>query len=212
MLLQLSILLAVAFFHLVDFSNASPARQLNLDPPPDSLTATPTLPSLNVSKTLNGSLAGTTFLAHRFRVPNTHTVLGLGFGIIRHRIDAVDLQSLLHLALSVAKEGLDHYGGDAEYPFQPGALHPGAIRQSFGQIGFDLSLLIQDCGNYNYFNYGELYESLEGLMAYLVVGQRSWETTFMVWNGPGRFPDLTDPPIARGKIRMMKRSSGVGVE
>ncbi|KAL8791797.1 MAG: hypothetical protein Q9195_005606 [Heterodermia aff. obscurata] len=130
MLLQLGIVLAVAFFHgllatPID-SNASPAQQLNLDPS-DSLTPTATLPSLNVSKTLNNSQAGATFLAHRFRVPNTNTVLGLGFGIIRHRIDATDLQSLLHLALAIAKENLDQYGGDAEYPLQPG------FHQSFEQ-------------------------------------------------------------------------------
>lgn len=206
MLLPLGIVLVVAVFHVafatpVDI-NTSPAQHLNLHPS-DSFIPTTTIPSLNASKPLNNSLAGATFLAHRFRVPNTETVLGLGFGIIRHRVDAVDLRSLIRLALAVAKEGLDHYGGDAEYPLQQG------LHQSFEQIGFGLYLLIQDCDNGLFFNYQELYETVQGLMGFLVVGERSWETTFVVWHGPGRFPDLTDEPITRGKIRMMKRSSSM---
>ena len=210
MLLSLGIILVVAFFQVVFAipidSNTSPAQHLTLEPS-DSFTPTATIPSsLNVSKTLNNSLIGATFLAHRYRVPNTNTVLGLGFGIIRRRIDATDLQSLMRLALAVVKEDLDRYGGDAQYPLQAG------LHQSFEQAGFDLYLLIQDCDNYLYFTYQELYESVEGLMGYLVAGQRSWETTFVVWHGPGKFPDLTDHPIARGKIRMMKKSSDTKIE
>ena len=208
MLLPLGIVLVIAFFHvafatLID-SDTSPARRLNLDPS-DSFIPTATIPSFNASKSLNDSLAETTFLAHRFRVPDTNTVLGLGFGIFRHRVDATDLQSLIRLALGVAKEGVDHYGGAAEYELQ-------GLHQSFEQTGFDLYLLIQDCNNGIFFNYQELYETLEGLMGFLVVGERNWETTFVVWHGPGRFPDLTDHPVARGKIRMMGRSSSMDVE
>ena len=208
MLLQLGIVLVVAFFHVIIAtpieSNASPAQQLNLDRS-DSFTPTTTLPFLNVSKTLNNSLAETTFLAHRFRVPNTNTVLGLGFGIIRHRIDAVDLRSLIRLAVGVGKEELDHYGGDAEYPLLAG------MHQSFEQAGFDLELLIQDCQNGLFFTYRQLYETLEGLMGFLVVGERSWETSFVVWHGPGRFPDLTEHPVAHGTIRRIEVVS-MGVE
>ena len=210
MLLSLGIVLVAAFFHVavttpID-SSTSPAQQLNLEPS-DSLTPTATFTSsLNISKTLNNSLGGTTFLPHRYRVPNTNTVLRLGFGIIRSRIDATDLQSLIRLALAVVKEDLDDYGGDAEYPFQ------GGFHQSFEQKGFDLYLLIQDCENYLFFNYQQLYETVEGLMGYLVAGQRSWETTFVVWHGAGNFPDLTDHPIARGKIRMIKKSSDMKIE
>ena len=204
MLLQLGIVLVVACLHVIDAtpidSNTSPAQHLNLEPS-ESVNPTTTLPFLNVSRTLNNSLAGATFLAHRFRVPNTNTVLGLGFGIIRHRVPRIDLQSLLRLALGVAKEGLDHHGGDAVYPLQEG------FHQSFEQGGFDLYLRIQDYNNGLFFNYRELYETVEGLMGYLVVGERSWETLFVVWHGPGRFPDLTDHPIAKGKIRMVRSSS-----
>ena len=204
MLLQLGIVLVVACLHVLDAtpidSNTSPAQHLNLESS-GSVNPTTTLPFLNLSKTLNNSLAGATFLAHRFRVPNTNTVLGLGFGIIRRRVNAIDLQSLIRLALNVAKEDLDRYGGDADYPLQEG------FHQSFEQGGFDLNLWIQNCNNGLFFNYRELYETVEGLMGYLVVGERNWETTFVVWHGPGRFPDLTDHPIAQGKIRRVKSLS-----
>ena len=204
MFLPLGIALVVVFFHVIVAtpidSSASPAQHFNLEPS-DSFTPATTLPSLNVSRTLNNSLAGTTFLAHRFRVPNTNTVIGLGFGIIRRRVDAIDLQSLLRLAQAVAKEGSDHHGGDAVYPLQAG------FHQSFERDGFDLYLLIQDCDNGLFFTYRQLYETLEGLTWYLVIGERNWESTFVVWNGPGKFPDLTYHPILRGKIRRMKSSS-----
>lgn len=158
----------------------------NISAPTRSLS----LPSNTTTK------ASTTFLPHRFRVPDTETVLRLGFGIRRRRVDREELRTLLRFSLAFLEEGKARYGGDTIYQQQLGPY------QRYEQLGFGIELVVQDIReSAEVFTWRELYEAVEGLMLYLVEGNRCWETTFLFFNHAGRFPDLNSEAVGWGVIR-----------
>lgn len=137
----------------------------------------------------------TIFLPYRIRVPSTRTVLRLGFGLPRKKIDAEALLSLLRLSDAVIQEGIDQFGRHTLYPQGPHLL------QLYSQLGFGIEIRIHDIRETPHlFTWQNLKETVEGLRLYLVEGKRFYETHFMFWNGPGLFPDLNDHPIGQGAI------------
>ena len=131
-------------------------------------------------------------------MPTTDTVLRLTYGLIRHRIDHLDLQSLIHLAKGTVELNFDAHGGNTVYPLEPHG------RQVFEMLGFGIQLRVENVAPERLFTYRMLYEVVEGLRLFLVVGRRNWEVRFWVWNGVGEWPDRGEP-VARGAVERVGR-------
>ena len=189
-------------FHRVLSNPLGPLRSsidgLSLNPLHSS---TPTAPVslIPTPKTITTSLTANPWFPHRYRVPTTKTVLRLNYGLIRHRIDLLDLQSLIHLAKGTIEINFDAHGGNTVYPLDAHG------RQIFAQLGFGIQLRIENVAPQPLFTYRMLYEVVEGLRLFLVVGKRNCEVWFKVWNGLGEWPDRGDP-VAKGAVeRVGKR-------
>lgn len=181
----------------------SPIESVSLNPLNSS---TPTAPAslIPIPKTITTSLTTNPWLPHRYRVPTTNTVLRLSYGLFRHRIDLLDLQSLIHLAKGTVEINFDAHGGNTVYPLDANG------RQIFAQLGFGIQLRIENIAPQPLFTYRMLYEVVEGLRLFLVVGKRNWEVWFKVWNGLGNWPDRGDP-VAKGAVERVERR-GVEVD
>ena len=167
------------------------SKALSLDIP-DSIARTAYLSTLNASTTANNSLLVPHFLPHRFKVPTTDTVLDLGFGIIRHRIDMANLHSLILYAKATVIEGMEEHGVNALYPTYNTNV------QQFSTLGINCKLWVRNLRDgERRFTWGQLYNVVEGLRLYLVQGGRNYETRFAFANsgprlGHGRVYNMVD--------------------
>lgn len=146
----------------------------------DPSAETANLSPLNTSSTSNTSLTTRRYLPYRFRVPTTDIVLLLGFGIIRHRIDPAELQSLLRITEDNIQRGIDVLGRDALFPAL-GNDH----RQQFTEEGLGtVRISISDFKAGNQFCWGDVWDVVEGLRLFLLEGERSFVTYFTFWEEP----------------------------
>ena len=170
------------------------------------LDATHSLAPTKLPFLSNGTSTSNVFLPYRFRVPDTGTVLRIGFGLPRHKIDFEIMEELLDLSESVVDDSLRRFGADTHCPRGPGH------HQLYEQLGAGIELRIQDVPQSSGFTWQQLHEAVIGLHLYLVEGRRSYETYFIFYNGPGRFPDLNDEPLGRGDIRFLRKESSLSAE
>lgn len=195
-----------ALFHRVFSNPLGPSNTLknvlSLDPR-NSSTYTALVNPPSAPKTISTSLSANPWFPHRYPVPTTNTVLRLSYGLIRHRIEPLELQSLIHLAQSTVQINFHAHGGNTIYPLNDQG------RQVFEQLGWGVQLLIEN-STPRLFTYRMLYEAVEGLRLFLVVGSRNCEVRFRVWNGLGEWPDRGNP-VARGTIERVGRR-GVDVD
>ncbi|KAL8792211.1 MAG: hypothetical protein Q9195_005167 [Heterodermia aff. obscurata] len=163
------------------------------------------LPDANNSGLSNDSLAVGPLLPHRFRVPTTHTVLYLGFGIIRNRIDWNELQSLLMIAKGAVQEGIDHHSIDTMYPRSPiNGL------QSFAQLGVGIEIVVRNLNHdHSLFTWGQLYDVVEGLRLYLVEERRNYEAAFRFYEDPAEDVEQSRIALGYGRIQTVRAADGV---
>ncbi len=117
-------------------------------------------------------------LPYHFKVPHTDTVLNLGFGIIRRKIDPANLGALLSVSQDYINQQIENHGAHAVYPFAAG--------QTFVKsLGDGIYIAIWNLGFQYAFTWGLLGNVIEGLWLYLAEGGRPWQCWFEFRNSVG---------------------------
>ena len=158
----------------------------------------------NASESLNGSLTSRTWLPHLYRVPGTNTVLYLGFGIIRRRLDLAEIKTTLLLANDTVSQGIRRFGRNTFYPIT------NANRQYFSDYGFGMQLNIaNDRKHAEHFTWQDLYNTVDGLYRYLFEAGRNYETAFLFYSGPVERPEIYTYPKGHGRLWRVPRRGAV---
>lgn len=97
-----------------------------------------------------------------------------------HRIDLEELQSLLLLAKDRIRRGIDAHGLNTGYPTADNG------RQYFRECGLGtLRLDVVDfVAGESHFSWGDLWNVVEGLRLYMLVGRMNLEAYFTFWEEP----------------------------
>lgn len=138
------------------------------------------------------------YFPHRIRVPNTPTVLQLGFDRPRRRLDPDEWQSFLNVVQGTIRNDIDEHGGATVYPQNV------FDEQIFEEMWRDMDLEIVGWIYGSPFTYQELWEVLQGLRIFMVDGARNYQASFTFWSGVGPFPDWGTP---KGEGRVVSHAS-----
>ncbi|KAG7007967.1 mannosyl-oligosaccharide glucosidase [Physcia stellaris] len=134
---------------------------------------------------------------YRIRVPNTPTVVRLGFDEPRRPLDPDEWRSFLNLVQGSIRLDIEEHGGATVYPLN--IFHEQIIEKTW--LGMDLEIV----GSFLVppFTYQVLWEVLQALRIFMVDGRRNYQARFNFWSGPGLFPDW-GTPRGEGQVRRVK--------
>lgn len=135
---------------------------------------------------------------YRIRVPNTPTVVRLGFDEPRRRLDPDEWRSFLNFVQGTIKLYIEEHGGATIYPLNN--FHEQIIEETWPGMDLEIvgSILVPP------FTYQELWEVLQGLRIFMVDGGRNYQARFNFWSGVGPYPDWGTP---EGEGRVVSHDS-----
>ena len=117
---------------------------------------------------------------HIIIVPNSETILYLRFGLRRRALSPDFMQSLLVVAEDYIHQNIEEFGAHALYP-----IGPDNRQEFFKSLGDGIKLEIVNILPDEFFTWGTLDEVVEGLMIYLIQGERYRQCYFEFDDGNG---------------------------
>jgi len=119
-------------------------------------------------------------LPYRFVVPNTETVLFLGFGLRRRALSAAFIESLIVVSKDYIAQQIDEQGA---HTFNP--ITPNIGQLFYKSLGDGISLEIQSVLPDRFFDWDTVQDVVEDLSLYSISGWRVWQCYFNFHNAEG---------------------------
>ena len=136
-------------------------------------------------------------LPYLFPVPDTQTILYLGFGLRRFPLPPEHMRSLLAVSYDYIAEQVERQGAQTLYP-----VFPNVGQQLYKSLGDGIHLVIKNVFDDQLFTWGTLHDVVKGLQLYLIDGRRFRQCYF-------NFHDF-EGVIGSGQLGMDEASKGVG--